>query len=115
MKIALYPLIIILLISTFFLLTAFFSKYPKQFTDTQYDEGAPSWSPDGTRIAYTALEQGINKIWIKSLNENNALSLKTSLSSHFFPSWSPDEQEIVFQSNASGNSDYGFIRLKQDG
>jgi len=69
--------IILFLIVSLLLFSAKFSTYPKQFTNTRNDEGTPSWSPDGIRIAYTALENGINKIWIKSLNDN-ASSINTT-------------------------------------
>jgi dipeptidyl aminopeptidase/acylaminoacyl peptidase len=60
----------------------------------------PQWSPDGTRIAFTAPgEPGGAQIWIRWMDAEGATSQITRLeNSPSGISWSPNGQSLVFQS-----------------
>ena len=63
----------------------------------------PSWSPDGSRLAYAASD-GNNEIYTTDENGGTVHKLTvTSGVNNLQPSWSPDGSKIVFISNRAGN------------
>ena len=69
----------------------------------------PSWSPDGTRIAFTNNTPDlINDIWVVNADGSGAVNLTPDpLPGVFFdrmPAWSPDGRRIAFSSNRSGTT-----------
>ncbi|MEJ7742640.1 MAG: hypothetical protein WKF73_08905 [Nocardioidaceae bacterium] len=65
----------------------------------------PSWSPDGTRIAYTVytVRSGlINDIWVMNADGTNKVAL-TDTGNDGAPVWSPDGSQIAFVSDRDGN------------
>ena len=77
--------------------------------DDGVNNGFPSWSPDGKRIAYKKERQ----LMILSL-EDGKLAVLTS-GSHYdnFPQWSPKGDRIAFTSNRDG--DFEIYTIKPDG
>ena len=77
---------------------------PERLVDGVSAHAAPSWSPDGTRIAYTSFagydpvyESGAISVRIfdvESGKETDLTGAKYSLA--FNPSWSPDGSQIAF-------------------
>lgn len=59
----------------------------------------PEWSPDGTRIAFTAFrgEFGDN-VWVMNPDGSDQRNLFPSEFNDFQPSWSPDGSQLVFES-----------------
>ena len=69
----------------------------------------PSWSPDGTRIAFTNNTPDlINDIWVVNADGSGAVNLTPDpFPGVFFdrmPAWSPDGRRIAFSSNRSGTT-----------
>ena len=59
--------------------------------------GAPSWSPDGTKIAFELERQ------IYTINaDGTGLVQLTRSGRNFFPAWSPDGETVAYHSNAGG-------------
>ena len=65
----------------------------RQVTNGDGGETQPSWSPDGTRIAFTSARK--RGIWLVDVDGGEPVQL-TSFGSR--PAWSPDGREIAFQS-----------------
>jgi Tol biopolymer transport system component/DNA-binding winged helix-turn-helix (wHTH) protein len=65
----------------------------RQVTNGDGGETQPSWSPDGTRIAFTPARR--RGIWLVDVEGGEPVQL-TSFGSR--PAWSPDGREIAFQS-----------------
>ncbi|WP_155308986.1 TolB family protein [Desulfosarcina ovata] len=77
----------------------------------------PSWSPDGTRIAYASVhcsaECGriIQELWVA---ESRGSWSRQLLLTHGFcqqPDWSPDGRRIAFSSDHGGNYDIWIVDL----
>jgi Tol biopolymer transport system component len=64
----------------------------------------PSWSPDGTKIAFMSYRTGSPQIFTMNVNGTNQVQL-TNVAGNTYPSWSPDGTKILFGSNRTGNDD----------
>src|SRR5881392_2836578 len=63
------------------------------------DDRYPSWSPDGTRIAYFSDQSGEVALYIKNQNgqgEAQKVDLGTPPSYFYLPTWSPDSKKIAY-------------------
>lgn len=63
------------------------------------DERFPTWSSDGTKIAYFSDESGEEALHIKNQNgqgDTLKIDLGTPGSYFFFPTWSPDSKKIAY-------------------
>ncbi|PYQ26939.1 MAG: hypothetical protein DMF56_22460 [Acidobacteria bacterium] len=68
----------------------------------------PSWSPDGTQVAFDASWSGPRRIWICDARGRNAQQLtsdESEATGHVRPRWSPDGAKIVFQNIEVTKSD----------
>jgi Tol biopolymer transport system component len=82
-------------------LTSAHSNTDRRLTSTPESEGTPSWSPDGSRIAFVRHHQDANGVslgmWIYSIDPNTGTeTLLTNAGSFTWPSWSPDGSQLVF-------------------
>jgi Tol biopolymer transport system component len=75
-----------------------------RLTHSPRPEFDPSWSPDGTRIAYRSERSGDPEIWVMNADGSDQRRLTAGLS----PAWSPDGSLIAF-AGPSGTS--GIITL----
>ncbi|MBN2031263.1 serine/threonine-protein kinase [bacterium] len=86
-------------------------------TDRRYIYGDPRFSPDGTKVSVTRLDEESNyNIWIHDINRNTPTLLTPIDSNNFwnsFPVWTPDGQYITFISDRSGV--YQIYRIRADG
>ena len=58
---------------------------------------APTWSPDGTRIAFVSGRDGAQELWTVSPDGSGAKRLTRSDGAKpFNPAWSPDGKEIAY-------------------
>lgn len=64
----------------------------------------PTWSPDGTRLAYTSLENGEANIYIMNADGSNKQRLTSGSDLNTFPDWSPDGRYIIFQRGQNANA-----------
>lgn len=72
-----------------------------RLTDTPEYEGAPSWSPDGSFIAYEAYENENLNIFVGPTHDplDGFIRLTASASSDHSPAWAPDGRHIAFISD----------------
>ena len=69
-----------------------------QLTDNTWNDEYPVWSPDGTRIAFTANQEGHNDIFIMEADGSNIIRMTTSKAHEKEPSWFPDGKSIAYSS-----------------
>ena len=65
-----------------------------RLTDSPGPDFDPSWSPDGTRIAYRSEGSGDTEIWVMNADGSDQRRLAAGLS----PAWSPDGSMIAYAS-----------------
>ena len=74
-------------------------KYAPLVTDASF-QGSPSWSPDGTALAYASTVNGVQQVFTKSFASSMAHQVTDSRFDCTDPFWSPDNTRIFYQSLA---------------
>ena len=75
-------------------------------------DNAPSWSPDGSKIAFNHYQRGNQNIYVMQADGRRVERLTRDGASSG-PAWSPDGTRIAFAREASGNA--GIYIMKADG
>jgi Tol biopolymer transport system component len=71
---------------------------------------APTWSPDGTRIAFVSGRDGIQELWTVAPDGTGAKRLTRSDGAKpFNPAWSPDGKEIAYYLEKGDNKDQVWV------
>jgi hypothetical protein len=64
----------------------------------------PTWSPDGSHIAFSGMNGGVTDIYAVDLADGHVQALTHDVYSDLQPAWSPDGSEIVFTSDRFSSS-----------
>ncbi len=64
--------------------------------------GSPAVSPDGSKIAYTALSNGNWDLWVMDIDGSTPQRLTTQSGKDGLPAWSPGGDRIAYASQQSG-------------
>ena len=79
----------------------------RRITDWSVEATSPSWSPDGTRIAFQNYDaSGFYNVWTIAPDGSGATQLTRGGYDHREPAWSPDGTRIVFSSDRAGSGFY---------
>lgn len=84
------------------------SKYSKE-------SSAPSWSPDGSKIAYCAMTNGVRQIWMYDFIKNEERQLTDGPLHKENPSWAPNSLHLVYNTNADAKSHLYIMNINQPG
>ena len=78
----------------------------------EYMEIGPTWSPDGTKIAFQSNRQGGNPdIFIYDLESGELINFTQHPNIDANPAWSPDGTRIAFASDRSGNPEIWVAKV----
>jgi len=77
-------------------LTDLVSNESQRLTDDRYVDLSPSWSPDGSRIAFASDREGKSDIWIMEVSSGALTRLTDSATAANAPAWSPDGSQIAY-------------------
>ena len=85
-----------------------------RLTTNSASEDFPSWSPGGTKIAFSSDRDGNLEIYVMNADGTNPMSVRSSSSDDQVPTWSPDGTKIAFTSFLSGTT-WGIYTVNIDG
>ena len=71
---------------------------------------SPTWSPDGSHLAYVSFETGHAAIYVQSLYNNQRTVLANFRGSNSAPAWSPDGKQLAIVLTRDGSSQIYLIR-----
>jgi len=88
----------------------------KVLTDFAGRDGDPSWSPDGTKIAFESFRSGSSELWTMNADGTN----KNRLTFNGGPedrssSWSPDGSQIVYHTTEFVGFSFEVMIINADG
>jgi len=73
---------------------------PSRITFDPNQDYQPTWSPDGTQIAFSSDRSGTHEIWVIPITGGAATQVTTDGGSA--PDWSPDGSQIAFVRSSPG-------------
>ena len=78
-------------------------------------DGDPSWSPDGSKIAFYRDVGSNYEIYVMNADGTGATRLTNDPATDSAPDWSPDGSRIAFQRRDSSGGDYEIHAMNPDG
>jgi Tol biopolymer transport system component len=79
-----------------------------RITDDVYYDFDPSWSPDGSRIAFASARDGYSDIYTINTDGTGLTRLTDDPGVDRWPTWSPDGRKIAFISSRDDLGDPGY-------
>jgi TolB protein len=84
-----------------------------RLTDTPRQEMYPTWSPDGTEIAFVSTQYQYLDVFVVDADGSGRTNLTEAEGFDLYPRWMPDGSQIVFLSARDGG--FQFYTMNPDG
>jgi TolB protein len=68
----------------------------RQLTTDAAEDDSPAWSPDGNKIAFVSIRDGVSQICVMNANGSEVRQLTNGTAENIHPTWSPDSKRILF-------------------
>lgn len=85
----------------------------KLVTKHSSESSAPSWSPDGSKVAYCAKTAGVRQIWVYDFSTKEERQLTKGSSNKENPTWAPNSLHLIYNSSDANASELYLINLNQ--
>jgi Tol biopolymer transport system component len=72
-----------------------------------------SWSPDGSRLAFSSDQDGNSEIYLMNPDGSNVVRLTDNPASDTQPAWSPDGKQIAFSSDRDGDVEIYIVEVEK--
>jgi Tol biopolymer transport system component len=82
---------------------------------TGYDDDGATWSPDGTKVAFTRYVGAAGEIYVMNADGSGLVNLTNDPSNDAEPTWSPDGTKIAFATNRGPTGDMEIFVMNADG
>jgi hypothetical protein len=69
----------------------------------------PTWSPDGSRIAFTGLSAGVSNLFVVNVDGTGLRRLTDGRAAALHPSWSPDGKSIAYVTDIGPLSNFSEL------
>jgi TolB protein len=86
----------------------------KRLTRDEAADGSPSFSPDGSKIAFSSYRDQNSDIYVMNADGSALTRLTQHPDNDDFPAWSPDGSKIAFSSNRGASSSDIYV-MNADG
>lgn len=82
-------------------------------TKSNRENSAPTWSPDGSKLAYCASNGGTRQIWVYDFDKKQERQITQGGNNKENPTWAPNSLHLIFNSTGSKGSELYLINLNQ--
>lgn len=77
------------------------------------ENSAPAWSPDGSKLAFCAVSDGVRQIWMYDFDKKQERQITQGGGNKENPTWAPNSLHIIFNSTGNKGSELYLINLNQ--
>lgn len=85
---------------------------PQPILKSNYPIMSPSWSPDGTKLAYVSFESGRSNIIVQSLDGTYRKVVANYKGINGAPAWSPDGKKLAMTLSKGGSADIYIMDMQ---
>lgn len=82
-------------------------------TKRNKESTAPAWSPDGNKIAYCAITNGVRQIWVYDMASKEEKQITQGPGNKENPCWAPNSLHLIFNSTDAGACEMYLVNLNQ--
>jgi TolB protein len=83
--------------------------------NTAVESSRVVWSPDGTRVAFHATQDGDSDVYVVEVATGSLRRLTNHIARDRFPTWSPDGRSLAFTTDRDGDDEIYVMHLDGSG